>query len=127
VHILCRYIGGGDCVICPLKKRRNQPRLTEAQERYNKVHSFMRAVVEHAFGQMNCFNIISDVWRGHLPGSLEHLGNCMRVCVCTWFCLYFIVYMLCVCNDQVVAEIVALKNSLNPHRNLQQLAQEVAL
>jgi hypothetical protein len=45
-------------VIAPIKKKRNQPQ-TRTAERYNRVHGWYRASIEHTFGYMKRFKIIS--------------------------------------------------------------------
>lgn len=68
-------------VIPPYKKPRGGRR-TPAQSAYNRIHAFYRVKVEHAFGFLKRFDILSRRYRGRLnKKGIKKVYNIMKVLI----------------------------------------------
>jgi hypothetical protein len=95
------YIGGGDGVIVPFKKRsvqitdqrgqiinrrrRRRTRrtipLNSAQRLYNRVQQWYRASIEHAFGYLKRYHIINSTYRGRLVLHSDFIHRAVRIII----------------------------------------------
>jgi hypothetical protein len=69
---------GDDDVEPPFKKPKGGE-LTEEQEDYNVVHSWLRATVEHAIWQMKKFQILGGLYRGKVWRNSSNLSHCLTI------------------------------------------------
>jgi hypothetical protein len=68
-------------VIAPIKKPPGGQR-TRVQSAYNYVQAFYRVKVEHAFGYLKRFNILSDRYRGRLDAArIRKVRDIMKVLI----------------------------------------------
>ena len=79
------YIGVDGCV--PPRKKPSRGRLSQTDEDYNIVHRYtsfshsirwFRATIEHVFGQMKRFRVLSGLWRCKLT-SMDFLNDLVTI------------------------------------------------